>query len=259
MVGDYMSTTYFPGLQPWGAFQPSRKTLYIQGKGWSRDPLKTQVKVNGKEVKIVGWGGTMLPENQLQIDMPDINGSFEVTVVSEGLESQPKSFYRGIPQEILHKMPLLSFKHSGIINYSENGKARTDAFSFTLAYAYNTIESYSWSGNTLTIIGKGQEYIGTQKAVLTFNEFGTKVNKVEVEVKSLNLDIKYIINDLDVELWGTYNQLKFVRTKIPASNYQSMSGTKMTTEPRYVYTITSMGESQPSWPNEFAVWFDLKN
>lgn len=259
MVGDYMSTTYFPGLQPWGGFQPSRKTLYIMGKGWSRDPSKTQVKVNGKEVTIIGWGGSLLPENQLQIEMPDINGNFSVTVVSEGMESQPKSFYRGIPQEILHKMPLLSFKHSGIINYSENGKARTDAFSFTLAYAYNTIESYSWSGNTLTIIGKGQEYIGTQKAVLTFNEFGTKVNKVEVEVKSLNLDIKYIIFNLDVEIMGMYNQLKFSRTKIPSGDYQSMSGTKMTTEPRYVYTITSMGESQPSWPNEFALWFELKN
>jgi hypothetical protein len=101
--------------------------------------------------------------------------------------------------------------------------------------------------------------MGTQKVVLAFNEFGTKVNKVEVEVKSLNLDIKYVIYDLNIELWGMYNQLKFVRTAIPASAYQSWSGTRMTTEPRYVYTITGMGESQKSWPNEFAVWFELKN
>ncbi len=255
----FMGTTYFPGYVTWGAFESNIKTLYLQGKGWSRDPAKTFVKVNGKEVPITGYSGPTLPDNTLNIDMPDINGKFDVTIVSEGMESQPKTFYRGIPQEILQKMPLRQFLNQFNLIYDENGKSRPNAYSFTFASVYNTIESYLWSGTTLTIIGKSSGYLGTQKVVLTFNEFGTKVNKVEVDVKSLNMDFKYTITDLNVELWGMYNQLKFVKTAIPASDYQSWSGTVMTTEPRYVYPITGMGESQKSWPNEFAVWFELKN
>jgi hypothetical protein len=261
-IGIFMGTTYFPGYQPWGGYDQYSKTIYIFGKNWSTDPAKTFVKVNGNIVPITGYSGTTLPDQQLSIDMPAINGNFTITVESEGMESEPKNFYKGIPPEILHKMPLMRFLNQFMATYNDyqdNNKPKTHSCSFTIAKDYNTLESYSWSGNTLTIVGKGAEYIGTHNVVLTFNEFGTMVTKVEVDVKSLNTDIKYILNNLKVELWGMYNQLKFVRAAIPASAYQSVSGTRMTTEPRYVFNLTGMAENYPSWPNEFAVWFEFKN
>ncbi len=259
----FMGTTYFPGYQSWGAFEPNIKTLYLQGKGWSRDPAKTFVKVNGIEVPITGYSGPTLPENTLNIDMPDLYGSFNITIVSEGMESETKTFYRGIPPEILQKMPLRGFKNQFRANYNDHldgGKQKSQACSFNIEQAYNNLESYSWSGNTLTINGKGAEYIGTHKVVMTFNEFGTKVTKVEVDIKSLNTDIKFtIISELSVELWGMYNQLKFVRTAMAPSAYQFSSGTYRWTAPVNEFKLTGMANNETSWPNEFALWLELKN
>ncbi len=261
MVGVNMSMANFNGYQAWGGFDQYATKLYIMGKNWSRDPAKTTVKVNGNVVPIIDFSGTTLPADKLVIGMPNIEGNISVTVVSEGLESDPKIFYRGIPLNVLQKMPLSSFKNQIRLTYNDyrdGNKVTIHSVSKTISNNQIDNFEYKWVGNVLTINGNGL-YLGSQTVVLTFNEFGTKVNTVEYEVKALNDNWKLTVNDLNAEIISGGYQLRFSRTAIASSAYKSVSGSTQTTAPVYVFPITGVAENESYWPNEVMLWFEFKN
>ncbi|MCX6224330.1 MAG: IPT/TIG domain-containing protein, partial [Bacteroidia bacterium] len=264
-LGTFIGTKAFPGYSPWGGYDKWSKTISIFGKNWSADPSKTFVKVNGNTVPITNSGGQGIPADKLTIDMPALKGNIAITIESEGLTSEPKNFFVGIPPEVLHKMPVLGFRNTFIVKYNDHqdgNKEKTFASAFAFYSAYNQIESAIWTGNVLTVKGKidfNNGNIDYHSLILNFSDDGTKVTSAECEIKSLNLDIKFKLNDLPVEVVLNGLQLSFRRLSVPAADYTFYSGTMRYTSPQISFPLSGMAEGEPSWPNDFYFWFDFKN
>ncbi len=269
LMGTRYVTKYFNGIYSWGCTALDSKTISIFGKFWSTDPAKTKVKIDGNVVPITNLGnsGTTVNEKEIQVDVPaSKQGNVSITVESEGVVSAAQSYFVGIPSDVLHKMPALGFRNTFIskyIDHLDGNKVQNYSSAFTLYSAYNQIVSAIWSGNVLTVKGKITYDISGQvedhSLILTFSDSGAKVVSLDCEVKSLNLDIKFTLKDLAVEVISSGLQLSFNRKTIPAIDYTLVSGFMKRTSPPVSFVITGMAEGYASWPNEFMFWFEFKN
>lgn len=263
-VGTYIGLG-FSGYQPWGGYDQYSNSIYIFGKGWSTDPTKNVVKVNGSPVPIVDTffgNGTPAYPNYLKINMPKLKGNILITVESGGQSSDPKNYFIGIPPDVLHRMPILGFditfiaKHAAIAGSPWD---TTSAFSYASQPAFNYIESTVWTGNILTVKTKKTfPDNSTEKVtlVMTFSSDGTILSNMDFQVSDPYVDIKFTLKDLPFRFPG-YNQWSFYRDLIPPSAYSGFSGTGKGTNKEGTYS--GIGYGQTSWPNKFYFWFEFKN
>jgi hypothetical protein len=267
LAGSHFITKYFDGYYPWGCGAVSADKISIFGKGWSTDPAKTMVKIDGIAVPITNLvsGGTMVNETEIQVEVPkNKQGNVSISVESEGSVSAAKNYFVGIPLDVLNKMPVLGFRNTFITKYSDHldgNKEQNFSCGFELLKAYNQIESAVWSGNILTVKGK-ITYTGglveEHLLILTFSEDGSKVSTVDCEIKAL-IDIKFTLKDLAVEVITSGMQLSYNRKTIPANSYSMVSGYVKRTSPPVSYRILGMAEGYATWPNEFMLWFEFSN
>jgi hypothetical protein len=255
----------FPGHQPWGGYDQYTTSIYIYGKYWSTDPLKNIVKVNGNPVPIVTTyfgNGTPAYPNYLKIDVPKLKENILITVESDGMASDPKNYYIGVPPEVLHKMPILGFDITFILRHVAKQSApwdTTDSFSYSSQPAFNYIESTAWTGNILTVKTKKTFPDNSTERVtlvMTFSSDGTVLSNMDFQVSDPYVDLKYTLKDLPFRFPGN-NQWSFYRDLIPPNAYSSFSGTGKGTNASTVFT--GMGKGEPSWPNKFYFWFEFRN
>ncbi len=227
----YISGTY----NPWGP-RRTGSTITILGKNWIADPAKTKVKINGTAVPgNFNYEVDAPYSRKIVIDMPaNVSGNISLTVESEGQESDPKTFFVGIPVSALQKLPVFLIENTMKVSYQNGG---TNSFSFQL-----TTDSYvlstTWSGNTLKIIGDVGGWVGRHEMTYTFSEDGTKAT-LQGKITSINLDLTFTIKDIPFE-FGYYGRLDYDRENLTGSDYTSVSGNVKTSSPVYVYPVTGV-------------------
>jgi len=248
-------------------------SIYIYGKDWSVSSDKTVVKVDGEVVPIknlinIGSGKYEVNKTQITIDIPkNKKGKVLIVVESDGEVSPAKEYYVGIPKEVLQKLPVLLFSNTFNYNYNDrtSGKIAFTGCSDWFYKSTNQIESAVWNGNILTIQGVINWGAGTptptrQKLVCEFSDDGTILRNIQMDMTSLNVEIRYSVKlDAVVSYEPLYNQLIFIKSKIPASDYTFISGKFTWTSPPVSVAINGISESQSSWSNEMRVTFELKN
>jgi hypothetical protein len=122
----------------------------------------------------------------------------------------------------------------------------------------------SWNNNILTIQGiinwGGDVKPTRQKLVCEFSDDGTMIKTIQADITSLNLDIRFSVKlDAVVSYEPLYNQLIFLKSKIPVADYTFISGKLTWTSPPVSVSVNGISEGQPSWPNEMRLTFLLKN
>lgn len=263
----------FKGLFPWGCpeMKYSSISIDIYGKNWSVSTDKTVVKVDGEIVPIrnlISTGGKYeINKTQITIDIPkNKKGKVSIVVESDGATSLAKEYFVGIPKEVLQTLPLLLFSNSFNYNYNDrtSGKITFSGCSDWFYKSTNQIESAVWNGNILTIQGAINWGAGItptrQKLVCEFSDNGTMLKNIQMDMTSLNVEIRYSVKlDAVVSYEPLYNQLVFLKSKIPVSDYTFNSGKFTWTSPPVSVAINGISESQSSWPNEIRVTFLIKN
>jgi hypothetical protein len=176
--GFYKET--FQGFVPWGLIA-SKEYINIFGKNWSTDPTKTIVKVNGTPVSLVN----QITANKLQIKIPNLSGNVTITVESNGIASNVKNFFVGIPSAVLHKMPIWVYDQYLEYYYTEKQTTNNGGSSGNSLYPdKSNLRSFTWSSNTLIIV-----LTNNHKATFTFSEDGSIIKTARIDDQSFTFDL----------------------------------------------------------------------
>jgi hypothetical protein len=243
----------FPLSYPWGW---SSNTITISGKNWSMDAAKTNVIINnGLNAQISG-----LFADRITIVTPALKGNVQVVVESNGVKSQPKNFFIGLPSDVLQKMPFMSF--TATFNASYVNPDHAGALETYPANINGNAESVQWNGNTMTVVNKFTYPDGfVQKAtlIMVFSADGLMVNNLDFTVDAYNISAKFKLNDLPLStVQNGYNILYSLRN-IPKTSYGSVTGSVMHSDDRKPHPISGLVDGSTQWENKFILQFDFKN
>ena len=202
----------FQGYVPWG-LTASSEYINIVGKNWSTDPAKTLVKINGNSVSIVN----QITANKIQIKVPNLSGNVTITVESDGIASNVKSFFVGIPSAVLNKMPI--WVYNQYLNYYYTEKQTSNNIASASNYLVtdkSNLKSYLWSSNTLSIV-----LTNNHKATFTFSDDGTIIKNIHVDDQTCTFDLNNIPMVID---YYFPSQLSFRQDPLPLNSFMATTG-----------------------------------